>query len=134
MKLRFWAAFVVSVVLAVPATAHHAFNVFYDDTRTISIEGVVTSFRLVSPHSEMLVDVTDAAGNVVSWRILARTSSTNLVRQGLRAETFIGKKLKIEGNPTRREGGTAMTAGTLTFEDGKVVCFGGCDDASPSAY
>lgn len=134
MKLRFLAVCaVMSAVLAVPATAHHAFNVFYDDTRTISIEGVVTSFRLVNPHSEMLVDVTDAAGNVVPWRILARTSSTNLRRQGLRPETFIGKKLKIEGNPTRREGGTAMTAGTLTFEDGNVVCFGGCDD-SPSAY
>ncbi len=134
MKLRFLAVFaVMSVVLVVPATAHHAFNVFYDDTRTISIEGVVTSFRLVNPHSEMLVDVTDAAGNVVPWRILARTSATNLRRQGLQPETFIGKKLTIEGNPTRREGGTAMTAGTLTFEDGNVVCFGGCDD-SPSAY
>lgn len=134
MKLRFLVAFaVVSAVLVVPATAHHAFNVFYDDTRTISIEGVVTSFRLVNPHSEMLVDVTDAAGNVVPWRILARTSATNLRRQGLQPETFIGKKLTIEGNPTRREGGTAMTAGTLTFEDGNVVCFGGCDD-SPPAY
>ena len=70
MKLRFLAVFavmsVVLAVLAVPATAHHSFNTFFDVSRTIEIEGVVTSFRLVSPHSEMMIDVQDAAGKVVT--------------------------------------------------------------------
>ena len=133
MKLRFLAAFAVtSVVLAVPAMAHHSFNTFFDVSRTIAIEGVVTSFRLVSPHSEMLIDVTDAGGKPVTWRITARTGATNARREGLKPAEFIGKKVKVEGNPTRREGGTAMAAGVVTFVDsGRVVCLGGCPGGPP---
>jgi len=132
MKLCFVAALaVMSAVLAVPATAHHSFNTFFDMSKTIAIEGVVTSFRLVSPHSEMLVDVPDAAGKAVTWRITARTGAVNARREGWKAEDFVGKKVKVEGNPSRREGGTAMTAGVVTFPDGKVVCLGGCPGGPP---
>ncbi len=128
MKQRFLAAFaVISVVLAVPVAAHHSFNVFFDMSRTIEIEGVVTSFRLVNPHAEMLVDVPDADGNPVTWRITARTGPAEARREGWVPEDFVGKQVTVEGNPTRREGGTAMSAGVVTFvEDGRVVCLGGC--------
>ena len=53
---------VACVAVAAPAWAHHSFNTFYDMSRTVQIEGVVKSFKLVSPHSEMIVDVTDASG------------------------------------------------------------------------
>ena len=119
------------VVLAVPATAHHSFNTFFDMSRTVQIEGIVKSFRLVSPHSEMMIDVPDAAGKAVTWRITARTGAVNARREGWKAEDFIGKKVKVEGNPTRREGGTAMAAGVITFQDGKVVCLGGCPGGPP---
>ncbi|MGH9255921.1 MAG: DUF6152 family protein [Vicinamibacterales bacterium] len=121
----------VLVVLAVPALAHHSFNTFFDMSRTVQIEGIVKSFRLVSPHSEMIVDVPDAGGKPVTWRITARTGAVNARREGWKVEDFIGKKVKVEGNPTRREGGTAMAAGVVTFEDGKVVCLGGCPGGPP---
>lgn len=128
MKLRFLAAFaVMSAVVALPATAHHSFTVFFDMSRTIEIEGVVTSFRLVNPHAEMLIDVPDAGGEAVTWRITARTGPAEARREGWRPEDFVGKQVKVEGNPTRREGGTAMSAGVVTFaDDGRVVCLGGC--------
>ena len=136
MKLCSMAAFAVMsallAALAAPADAHHSFNTFFDMSRTIKIEGVVTSFRLVSPHSEMLVDVADASGKPVTWRITARTGAVNAKREGWKAEDFIGKKVTVEGNPSRREGGTAMTAGVVTFVDGgKVVCLGGCPGGPP---
>jgi hypothetical protein len=134
MKLRSWAAAiaVVSVVLVVPARAHHSFNTFFDMSKTVKIEGVVTSFRLVSPHSEMMVDVADAGGKPVAWRITARTGAVNARREGWKPEDFIGKRVTVEGNPTRREGGTAMAAGVVTFlEGGKVVCLGGCPGGPP---
>lgn len=128
MKLRFPAAYAVMLaVLALPATAHHSFNVFFDMSRTVEIEGVVTSFKLVNPHAEMLVDVPDAAGEPVTWRITARTGPAEARREGWIPEDFIGKQVTVEGNPTRREGGTAMSAGVVTFlDDGTVVCLGGC--------
>ena len=121
----------LSLVLTVPALAHHSFNTFFDMSRTVQIEGVVKSFRLVSPHSEMLIDVPDASGKAVTWRITARTGAVNAKREGWKVEEFIGKKVKVEGNPTRRGGGTAMAAGVVTFEDGKVVCLGGCPGGPP---
>jgi len=132
MKLCLSALSVVAwVVLAVPAMAHHSFNTFFDMSRTVQIEGIVKSFRLVSPHSEMMIDVPDAGGKAVTWRITARTGAVNARREGWKVEDFIGKKVKVEGNPTRREGGTAMAAGVVTFEDGKVVCLGGCPGGPP---
>jgi len=132
MKLCLSALSVVAwVALAVPAMAHHSFNTFFDMSRTVQIEGIVKSFRLASPHSEMMLDVPDAGGKVATWRITARTGAVNARREGWKVEDFIGKKVKVEGNPTRREGGTAMAAGVVTFEDGKVVCLGGCPGGPP---
>ena len=72
MKRRFLGVLaVISAVLTLPAAAHHSFNTFFDMSRTIEIEGVVTSFRLVSPHSEMLIDVPNAEGEAITWRITA---------------------------------------------------------------
>jgi hypothetical protein len=128
MKLRLLTATAVMAALsALPVAAHHSFNVFFDMSRTIEIEGVVTSFRLVNPHAEMLVDVPDADGNPVTWRITARTGPAEASREGWVPEDFVGRQVTVEGNPTRREGGTAMSAGVVTFaEDGRVVCLGGC--------
>lgn len=123
---------VACMVLAVPAAAHHSFNTFYDMTRTVKVEGVVTSFKLVSPHSEMVLEVPDAGGKVATWRITARTGAVNARREGWRPEEFVGKRVTVEGNPTRRAGGTAMAAGVVTFVDGgRVVCLGGCPGGPP---
>lgn len=118
------------VAAAAPTWAHHSFNTFYDMARTVEIQGVVKSFRLVSPHSEMIVEVTDG-GKPVEWRITARTGAVNAKREGWKVEDFVGRKVKVAGNPTRRDGGTAMAAGVVTFEDGKIVCLGGCPGGPP---
>src|SRR5215212_8063066 len=125
MKLYFLAAFaLISALVAVPASAHHSFNTFFDGSKTVKIEGVIKSFKLVSPHSDMTVDVKDASGKIATWHITARTGAVNAKREGWKVEQFIGKRVTVEGNPTRRVGGTAMAAGVVTFldEGNKVVC------------
>jgi hypothetical protein len=131
MKRLLSALAVACVAVAVPIQAHHSFNTFYDMSRTVEIQGVVKSFKLVSPHSEMILEVSDASGKPVEWRITARTGAVNAKREGWKVEEFVGRKVKVAGNPTRREGGTAMAAGVVTFEDGKVVCLGGCPGGPP---
>ena len=123
---------VTLVVLAVPAMAHHSFNTFFDMSRTVQVEGVVKSFKLISPHSEMILEVMDSRGTIAVWRITARTGAVNARRAGWKVEDFIGKTVKVEGNPTRKEGGTAMAAGVVTFPDGKIVCLGGCPGGPPT--
>ncbi len=114
------------LALSVPVWAHHSFNTFFTMEETVEIEGMVTSFKLVSPHSEMMVEVSEPDGSTALWRITARTGAVNARRAGWRPEDFIGHTVKVEGNPARREGATAMAAGVVTFPDGKVVCLGGC--------
>ena len=133
MKIFLSAVLAVTLVgLAVPAMAHHSFNTFFDMSRTVQVEGVVKSFKLVSPHSEMILEVMDSRGTVAVWRITARTGAVNARRAGWKVEDFIGKTVKVEGNPTRKEGGTAMAAGVVTFPDGKIVCLGGCPGGPPT--
>ena len=133
MKFILSAALVAALlVLSIPAQAHHSFNTFFDMSKTVQVEGVVKSFKLISPHSEMVLEVTGPSGKVETWRITARTGAVNAKRAGWKVEDFIGKKVKVEGNPTRKEGGTAMAAGVVTFPDGKVVCLGGCPGGPPT--
>jgi hypothetical protein len=133
MKLILSAALaVILLMLTIPAQAHHSFNTFFDLSRTVQVEGVVKSFKLVSPHSEMVLEVTEPGGKISVWRITARTGAVNARKQGWKVEEFIGKKVKVEGNPTRKEGGTAMAAGVVTFPDGKIVCLGGCPGGPPT--
>ena len=40
-------------------TAHHAFSPVYDGSKTVTIVGTLTDFRLVNPHAMMTVDVVD---------------------------------------------------------------------------
>jgi hypothetical protein len=133
MKLKLSAAMVgLLVLVSIPVQAHHSFNTFFDMSKTVQIEGVVKSFKLISPHSEMVVEVEKPGGVMETWRITARTGAVNAKKAGWKVEEFIGKKVKVEGNPTRKEGGTAMAAGVITFPDGKVVCLGGCPGGPPT--
>ena len=49
------------------AVAHHGTNISYDQTRVVTLTGVVTEYRLANPHSQLYFDVTDATGAVVHW-------------------------------------------------------------------
>jgi hypothetical protein len=134
MKSYFLPVFtVVAAVLAGPVSAHHSFNTFFDGSKTVKVEGVVKTFRLVSPHSDMTLETKDASGKVATWHITARTGAVNARREGWKVEDFIGKRVTVEGNPTRRVGGTAMAAGVVTFldEGNRVVCLGGCPGGPP---
>ena len=122
---------VALLMLNVPAEAHHSFNTFWYMDKTLEIEGVVKSFRLVSPHSEMMVEVMES-GKPVMWRITAKTGAVNARKAGWKTEDFIGKKVKIAGNPPRKEDAHSMAAGVVTFPDGKVVCLGGCPGGPPA--
>src|SRR5689334_7019358 len=58
MKGFVLAALALTVLMSsVPAQAHHSFNTFWFMDKTMEIQGVVKSFKLVSPHSEMMVEV-----------------------------------------------------------------------------
>jgi uncharacterized protein DUF6152 len=94
--------FIGVITLAGPrvATAHHAFSPVYDGKRTISVQGVVTEFRLVNPHALMQMDVTDESGKVSKWTV-EFDGRLNLTEHGWNEHTIvIGQRVTVTGNPT----------------------------------
>ena len=112
------------VLAAGTAAAHHASAPHFDNTKPVSIEGVITEFRLVNPHAYLYLDVTDADGNVVNWNC-EMSAASSLRRHGWTRELFSpGTVVKIEGNAARRDPhGCAFQTGVL--EDGTEISRGG---------
>ena len=130
---------VLVLALVVPAYAHHSFYTFYQMDKYLEIEGVVKSVKIVNPHSEMTVEVTEKDGSKTLWRITASAAGvTGLQKIGWKSGMLICTHIKLEGHPPRKEGGTGMAGGKVTLmekatlSDGKeypagtILWLGGC--------
>lgn len=113
-------AFGASLLCMNVASAHHAFAPVYDGSRTVTVAGVVTAFRLVNPHAQMSVDVTDDAGKVVTWNV-EFDGRLNLTNGGWSDDTIaIGERLTVTGNPTHT-GSSRMFFVRLQRADGTAL-------------
>ena len=80
--------------------AHHSATMF-EETKTITVEGVVKEFQYTNPHSWLLVDVKDPTGKIVTWGFEAEGPST-LQRAGIRPSEFpAGTKVTMTGRPMK---------------------------------
>jgi hypothetical protein len=80
--------------------AHHAFSPVYDGSKTVTITGTLTDFKLVNPHAMMTIDVVDKAGKRVAWTV-EMPGLLSLTRLGWTEKTVaVGDRLTVNGNPT----------------------------------
>jgi len=78
MKRNFIAALMglgVMVLLTVTSLAHHS-SAMFDETKTITVTGVVKEWQLTNPHSWLLVAVTEKDGKVTVWGFEASNPAT----------------------------------------------------------
>jgi hypothetical protein len=54
---------------AVPAAAHHSFDLTFDRGRQVSLTGTVTAFSFANPHTYFKLEVMDADGNRQEWHV-----------------------------------------------------------------
>ena len=105
MRRLLWTLVVAVALLALSVEqsgAHHAFSAVYDEKQVITVEGVVTQFRLVNPHAMMSLDVTDKSGKVEKWTV-EFAGRLNLMEGGWTVETIKpGERIKVSGNPARK--------------------------------
>jgi hypothetical protein len=114
--MRAFLLVVLITALVVPAVAHHSFYTFYYMDKMMEIEGTVKSLKIVNPHSEMTVEVTDKDGTKVLWRITATAGGiVGLQKVGWKAGMLVGTRVKVEGHPPRKEGGTGLAGGKVTL-------------------
>jgi hypothetical protein len=100
-----------TLMLAVPALAHHSFAMF-DFSKEITVVGEVKEFLWRNPHIHILVNVPDGKGSMAEWDIEGGTPG-NLRRNGWRADTLKpGDKVSVVIRPLKNgdNGGNLIRA------------------------
>ena len=100
-------AMVLLAALVLPASgalsAHHSVPVNFDQSKEITVEGVLTEIKWINPHSRFRIDVKGQDGSTIEWLVEMGASNT-MKRAGFPMERFVvGDRLSVTGNPGRRE-------------------------------
>ena len=119
------------VVSCVPAAAHHSFPAAFDATKPVVVTGVLTEVRLANPHSQFVLEVTDAAGKVETWRFEGSTPSS-LIRSGFKPGSLkAGDKVTVKGSRARDMTQNAGAAREIVTADGRYFIVGPAGDEAP---
>ena len=101
-------ALAIILLIAGPSWAHHGDAGRYHETVT-TVVGVVAQWRLINPHSVLILDVEDADGTVVRWRGELGNPTNLGTRYGWDADTFKpGDRITMTGRALKN-GSPAMT-------------------------
>ena len=99
-----------------PLSAHHSVPVNYDQSREITVEGVLTEIRWLNPHATFRINVTSPDGSVVEWLVEMGAANT-MKRAGFPMERFVvGDRITVIGNPGRRD--RAVLLNETVLKDG----------------
>jgi hypothetical protein len=119
-------AFVALLSIGAPLSAHHAFTAAFDNTKSMSITGVLSRVEWQNPHVWFYVDAKGEDGTVANWGF--ETASPNHLRNQdpqLRQDFLsnIGKTMTVTGFPAK---GTAhkASASSIKFASGKILKMG----------
>ena len=112
-------ALAVLMLAAAGTQAHHS-AAGIDQTKTVTVVGVVKEFKWANPHSWIDLDVTDESGQTKVWSI-EMTAPAYLARAGWKSTTIKpGDKVTVNVRPFRNgdPGGLFVN---ITLPDGRVL-------------
>ena len=100
MRIRLLLAFAALSVLTVTADAHHSIAGMYDQSRRVTLDGVIAQYQFVNPHPFVVVDVT-TNGTKESWKA-ELDNRWELQNVGMTPTTFnAGDRVVVSGSPGR---------------------------------
>ena len=116
-------AFLILVSIWPRVWAHHAFTAAFDNSKSMTVTGVLSRVEWQNPHVWFYVDVKDANGTVTNWGF--ETASPNHLRnqdEGLRQDFLsnIGKTMTVTGYPAKGSEHKA-SASSVMFATGKIL-------------
>jgi hypothetical protein len=129
------AGLVLAVFLLLGATdstlAHHSFSVEFDSNKCLDLTGPLTGIEWENPHAWLRMDVKDAGGQVVPWRLEMITPNA-LRRNGTTRQDFesnIGKLMHARGCAAREgafkaDGANRGAAEYIKLADGLIRIVG----------
>jgi hypothetical protein len=111
--------------------AHHSFSVEFDREKCMDLSGPLTGIEWENPHAWLRLDVKDASGNVVPWRLEMITPNA-LRRNGTTRQVFesnVGKVMHARACAAREgafQGGGANrgAAEYIKLADGVIRIVG----------
>src|SRR5688572_9966576 len=96
---RPFAAFVVALLGAGTASAHHSRVNFLNET--VAFDGEIVRFDWANPHSHIYVAGHDSSGRPVEWEIES-SSTPVLTRRGWTADSLqAGERVTVRAQPYR---------------------------------
>jgi len=106
------------LAIGVPVWAHHAFAAEFDADKPLKLQGTVTKWELVNPHSWIHLDVKGADGKVTEWMVEGG-SPNSLFRLGFTKDALTpGTAIVVEGYAAK-DGSPRAVGSSLTFPNGK---------------
>ena len=106
------------LLIAAQTQAHHSTSNF-DFEKEVSVSGKVTYMSFTNPHSFIDIDVTDKAGQKISWKVFA-TSRVVLQRYGWTKDSVkSGDQISVTGHPDKTKP-HEMYLTKIVFADGKT--------------
>jgi len=105
-------------------SAHHSFGVAFDATKTVSLTGVISKIEWTNPHTHVYIDVKDASGKIVNWKLEGYPPNV-LERTGWKKDVTIkvGDTITVFGWPSR-DGIPYAHLREATLSNGKKLYFG----------
>jgi hypothetical protein len=124
VRTCFFVILAAGILSSVPALAHHSFGAEYDESKPVTITGVVSKVDWENPHMHFYIDVKDDAGNIAHWKFEAFPPNM-LVRQGWRRDITLkpGDTVTVFGWRAR-DGSNLAHSREVTWEDGKKLTSG----------
>jgi len=100
VRVRLFIAFAALGVFTVTADAHHSIAGMYDQSRRVTLDGVIAQYQFVNPHPFVVVDVT-MNGATQSWKA-ELDNRWELQNVGMTPTTFnAGDRIVVSGSPGR---------------------------------
>ena len=109
------------LVAAAPVWAHHAFSAEFDVTKPMKLQGTLTKWEMINPHSWFHIDVKGPDGQVVNW-LIEGGSPNQLIRLGITPSVLKpGIEVTITGHPARDASQNFCEVLEVTLPDGKTI-------------
>jgi uncharacterized protein DUF6152 len=113
-----------------PSYAHHSFLAEFDQTRPLTVTGVVTRIDWINPHALFDVDAQDKNGKVVKWSFETATPSALNLRGWKKESVKVGDRVTVQGYLSKH-GSSFAAARSVMLPDGRTVFTGTMDDGGP---